>query len=213
MEGGFHGRTFGALTATAQPKYHVGFEPMVPGFVYVPYNDLEAVARVLDHETAAVLVEPIPGKGGVNIPGPEYLPGLRRLCDQRGVLVDSGRGANRHGANRALVRLSAVGHSRRARHPDLHQGLGRWDCRRGNDRAMRKVAEVLKPGMHASTFGGNPIACRAGMATIEAMEKDGLLKSAGLAIGERFRSQFKALGARIFPSKSVRSGSAASWSG
>ena len=101
MEGGFHGRTFAALTATAQPKYHVGFEPMVPGFVYVPYNDLEAVARVLDHETAAVLVEPIQGEGGVNIPGPEYLPGLRRLCDERGVLlildeVQTGMGRTGH---------------------------------------------------------------------------------------------------------------------
>ena len=192
MEGGFHGRTFAALTATAQPKYHAGFEPMVPGFVYVPYNDLEAVARVLDDETAAVLVEPIQGEGGVNIPGPEYLPGLRRLCDERGVLVDSGRGSNRHGANRALVRLSAVRRCCRARHPDLRQGPGRWDCRRGDDRACRTVAEVLKPGMHASTFGGNPIACRAGLATIETIEEDGLLER-GLAIGERFRSQFEAL--------------------
>ena len=101
MEGGFHGRTFAALTATAQPKYHAGFEPMVPGFLYVPYNDLEAVARVLDHETAAVLVEPIQGEGGVNIPGPEYLPGLRRLCDERGVLlildeVQTGMGRTGH---------------------------------------------------------------------------------------------------------------------
>ena len=70
MEGGFHGRTFAALTATAQPKYHVGFEPMVPGFVYVPYNDLAAVAEALDDETAAVLVEPIQGEGGINIPSP-----------------------------------------------------------------------------------------------------------------------------------------------
>ena len=87
MEGGFHGRTFAALTATAQPKYHAGFEPMVPGFAYVPYNDLDAVAAALDDQTAAVLVEPIQGEGGVNIPAPDYLPGLRQLCDERGVLL------------------------------------------------------------------------------------------------------------------------------
>ena len=74
MEGGFHGRTYAALTATAQPKYHVGFEPMVPGFVYVPYNDLDAVASVLDEQTAAVLVEPIQGEGGINVPSPAILP-------------------------------------------------------------------------------------------------------------------------------------------
>ncbi|MEA2631221.1 MAG: acetylornithine/N-succinyldiaminopimelate aminotransferase, partial [Chloroflexota bacterium] len=87
MEDGFHGRTYAALSATAQPKYHAGFEPMVPGFTYVPFNDLDAVARVLDDRTAAVLVEPIQGEGGINIPGPDYLPGLRSLCNERGVLL------------------------------------------------------------------------------------------------------------------------------
>jgi acetylornithine/succinyldiaminopimelate/putrescine aminotransferase len=72
MHDGFHGRTYAALTATAQPKYHAGFEPMVPGFHYVPFNDLDAVAAVLDHQTAAVLVEPIQGEGGVNVPAPDY---------------------------------------------------------------------------------------------------------------------------------------------
>src|SRR5262249_4465668 len=87
MEGGFHGRTYAALTATAQPKYHAGFEPMLPGFTYVPFDDLEAAARVLDLQTAAVLVEPIQGEGGINIPAPGYLAGLRQLCDERGVLL------------------------------------------------------------------------------------------------------------------------------
>ncbi len=86
MHGGFHGRTFAALSATAQPKYHEGFEPLVPGFVYVPYNDLAALAAALDKETAAVLVEPVQGEGGVNIPAPGYLPGVRKLCDRAGVL-------------------------------------------------------------------------------------------------------------------------------
>jgi acetylornithine/N-succinyldiaminopimelate aminotransferase len=191
MEGGFHGRTFAALTATAQPKYHAGFEPMVPGFVYVPYNDLEAVARVLDHETAAVLVEPIQGEGGVNIPDPGYLPGLRRLCDERKVLlmldeVQTGMGRTGHWFAYQQYDVAAE--------PDvltcakaLAGGIAA-----GVMIARPQVAEVLKPGMHAATFGGNPIACRAGMATIETIEEDGLLER-GLAVGERFRGQFEAL--------------------
>jgi predicted acetylornithine/succinylornithine family transaminase len=191
MEGGFHGRTFAALTATAQPKYHVGFEPMVPGFVYVPYNDVAAVARAIDHQTAAVLVEPIQGEGGVNIPAPEYLPGLRRLCDERGVLlildeVQTGMGRTGHWF--AFQQFGA------AAEPDIltcAKALA-GGIAAGVMIARPQVAEVLKPGMHASTFGGNPIACRAGMATIETIEENGLLER-GLAIGERFRTQFEAL--------------------
>jgi predicted acetylornithine/succinylornithine family transaminase len=189
MEGGFHGRTFAALTATAQPKHHAGFEPMVPGFVYVPYNDLGAVAGVLDHETAAVLVEPIQGEGGVNIPDPDYLPGLRRLCDQHGALlmvdeVQTGMGrtgkwfAYQHGDFEPDVLTCAKA---------LAGGIAA-----GVMIAQAHVAEALKPGMHAATFGGNPIACRAGLATIETIESEGLLDR-GVAIGERFRSQFEAL--------------------
>jgi acetylornithine/N-succinyldiaminopimelate aminotransferase len=191
MEGGFHGRTFAALTATAQPKYHVGFEPMVPGFTYVPYNDLDAVAHAIDDQTAAVLVEPIQGEGGVNVPDPGYLPGLRRLCSDRGVLfmldeVQTGMGRTGHWFAYQEYDVEAE--------PDvltcakaLAGGIAA-----GVLIAQPHVAEVLKPGMHASTFGGNPIACRAGLATIETIEEDGLLERA-VAIGERFRAQFEAI--------------------
>jgi predicted acetylornithine/succinylornithine family transaminase len=191
MEGGFHGRTFAALSATAQPKYHAGFEPMLPGFTYVPYNDLPAVASAMDHQTAAVLVEPIQGEGGVNIPGPEFLPGLRRLCDQRGVLlildeVQTGMGRTGHWF--AYQEFGA------AARPDiltcakaLAGGLAA-----GVMIARGGVAEVLKPGMHASTFGGNPIACRAGMAAIQTIEEDGLLKR-GVEVGARFKTRLDAL--------------------
>jgi predicted acetylornithine/succinylornithine family transaminase len=190
-EGGFHGRTYAALSATAQPKYHVGFEPMVPGFVYVPYNDLEAIAGVLDQETAAVLVEPIQGEGGINIPSPGYLSGLRRLCSERGVLlildeVQSGMGRT--------GRWFAYQHDDVEAEPDIltcAKALA-GGIAAGVMIAQPHVAEVLKPGMHASTFGGNPIACRAGLATIETIEKEGLLER-GVAIGERFRSQFEAV--------------------
>jgi predicted acetylornithine/succinylornithine family transaminase len=189
MENGFHGRTYAALTATAQPKYHAGFEPMVPGFSYVPFDDLEAVSRVLDDQTAAVLVEPIQGEGGINIPSPDYLPGLRKLCDERGVLLildEVQTGMGRTGE------WFAYQHSTIA--PDIltcAKALA-GGIAAGVMIATREVAQALQPGMHASTFGGNPIACRAGLATIETIDHDGLL-ARGSAIGRRFREHFEAM--------------------
>jgi predicted acetylornithine/succinylornithine family transaminase len=195
MEGGFHGRTFAALTATAQPKYHAGFEPMVPGFVYVPFNNLDAVSAALDDQTAAVLVEPIQGEGGVNIPDSGYLPGLRRLCDERGALlildeVQTGMGRTGH--------WFAYQHHGADAEPDIltcAKALA-GGIAAGVMIARPEVADVFKPGMHAATFGGNPIACRAGLATIETIEEDGLLER-GTAIGEQFREQFEALQAEL----------------
>jgi predicted acetylornithine/succinylornithine family transaminase len=189
MEGGFHGRTYAALSATAQPKYHAGFEPMLPGFVYVPYNDLEAVAAVLDDQTAAVLVEPIQGEGGINIPAPGYLAGLRQLCDKNGALLildEVQTGMGRTGKWFAYQHTTAV--------PDLltcAKALA-GGLAAGVLIARSEVAAVLKPGMHASTFGGNPIACRAALAAIETIEADDLLARAS-AIGERFLVQLRAL--------------------
>jgi predicted acetylornithine/succinylornithine family transaminase len=191
MDGGFHGRTFAALTATAQPKYHAGFEPMVPGFVYVPYNDLGAVRRTLDDQTAAVLVEPIQGEGGVNIPDADYLPGLRSLCDEHGVLLI---------LDEVQTGMGRTGNWFAYQHHDVGAEPDILTCAKalaggiaaGVMIAQPHVAEVLKPGMHAATFGGNPIACRAGLASIETIEEDHLL-ARGMAIGERFRGQFQAL--------------------
>jgi acetylornithine/N-succinyldiaminopimelate aminotransferase len=193
MEGGFHGRTYAALSATAQPKYHAGFEPMVPGFVHVPYNDVEAVAAALDDETAAVLVEPVQGEGGINVPAPDYLAGLRRLCDERGALLildEVQTGMGRTGKWFAFQHTAAV--------PDV------LTCAKalaggfaaGVMIARADLAAILKPGMHASTFGGNPIACRAALAAIEIIEADNLLERAS-AIGARFRSQLQSLHAEL----------------
>jgi predicted acetylornithine/succinylornithine family transaminase len=188
-EGGFHGRTYAALTATAQPKYHAGFEPMVPGFHYVPYNDLDAVAKVLDGETAAVMVEPIQGEGGINIPSADYLPGLRKLCDEKGVLLildEVQTGMGRTGEWFAYQHTSIT--------PDIltcAKALA-GGVAAGVMMATTKLAATFKPGMHASTFGGNPLACRAGSATVETIEQDGLLER-GRAIGERFRGHFEAI--------------------
>jgi predicted acetylornithine/succinylornithine family transaminase len=193
MLGGFHGRTYAALTATAQPKYHAGFEPMVPGFTYVPFNDLAAVAAAIDDQTAAVMVEPIQGEGGVNIPAPGYLEGLRELCDRRGVLLildEVQTGMGRTGE------WFAYQHSNIS--PDIltcAKALAAGVAA-GVAIATPAVAAALKPGMHASTFGGNPIACRAGLAAIETVEEDGLLER-GRGIGERFRGHFEAARAEL----------------
>jgi acetylornithine/N-succinyldiaminopimelate aminotransferase len=189
MQGGFHGRTFAALTATAQPKYHVGFEPMVPGFVYVPYDDLGAVAAALDDQTAAVLVEPVQGEGGINIPAPDYLTGLRALCDARGVLL---------AVDEVQTGMGRTGRWFAYQHAGIEPDI--LTCAKalaggiaaGVMIAQPAVAAILKPGMHAATFGGNPIACRATVATIETIEQDGLL-ARGVEIGARFRQQFEAL--------------------
>ena len=186
---GFHGRTFGALSATGQPKYHQGLEPLLAGFSYAPYGDLEAAARLIDGETCAILVEPIQGEGGINIPPPGYLEGLRGLADKHKLLlmfdeVQSGIGRTGRW----------YGHQHWNVKPDLvtlaKALAGGVAC--GGLIARPEVAEKLRPGTHAATFGGNPLACAAALATIETIEKDGLLKRAE-AIGARFRNRFEAL--------------------
>jgi len=193
MENGFHGRTYGALTATAQPKYHEGFGPMVPGFSYVPHNDLAALASALDDQTAAVILEPIQGEGGINLPAPGYLEGVRRLCDERGVLLildEVQTGMGRTGEWFAYQNFDVV--------PDIltcAKALAAGVAA-GVAIARVEVAAALKPGMHGCTFGGNPIACRAGLAAIETIEADGLLER-GKAVGERFRRHFEAIRAEL----------------
>lgn len=172
-ENGFHGRTFGALTATAQPKYHAGLGPMLPGFRYVPYNDLNAMANAIDGETCAVILEPVQGEGGVNIASNEYLQGLRTLCNERGALLifdEVQTGMGRTG--------TWFGYQQTGVQPDVMTlakavaagvACGAMIC-------TDALAPSLKPGMHASTFGGNPIAMVAGLATVQTIEEDGLLE-------------------------------------
>ena len=189
MFDGFHGRTYAALSATAQPKYHAGFEPLVPGFSYVPFNDLDALAAAVDDQTAAVMVEPIQGEGGVNLPAPGYLEGVRRICVERGALLildEVQTGLGRTG--------EWFGYQNFGITPDIltcAKALAAGVAA-GVAIARPEVAAALKPGMHASTFGGNPIACRAGLAAVETIEADGLL-ARGKAVGERFRGHFEAI--------------------
>ena len=187
VEGGFHGRTYAALTATAQPKYHVGFEPMVPGFTYVPHNDLAALEAALDDQTAAVMIEPIQGEGGVNLPAPGYLEGIRKLCDAKGVLLILDEVQTGLGRTGEWFAYQNYGFE-----PDILTCAKALAAGVAAGVAIAKphVAAALKPGMHASTFGGNPIACRAGIAAIETIEADGLLER-GRVVGERFRTHFE----------------------
>jgi len=175
FENSFHGRTFAAITATAQPKYQQGFAPLVPGFSYAPLNDLEAVEKLVDGETAAILVEPIQGEGGVNVAEPEFLRALRDLCDQRGMVLifdEVQTGVGRCG--------TWWGYQVPGVEPDIMtmaKQLGGGTAI-GAFSAKPEVAEHLKPGTHASTFGGNPLAAAAGCAVFEIIRDENLLENA-----------------------------------
>jgi acetylornithine aminotransferase len=173
MEGSFHGRTLATLSATGNRKVRAGFEPLVQGFNRVPYNDIDAVRKVAanDPGVVAVLVEPVLGEGGVVIPDPGYLPSLRQLCDDNGwlLMVDEIQtGMARTGRWFACQHESVL--------PDvmtLAKGLGNG-FPLGACLARGAAAEVLQPGSHGSTFGGNPLGCRVGLTVIEALEQAGM---------------------------------------
>ncbi len=187
--GGFHGRTLGALTATAQPKYHEGLGPLVAGFNYAPHGDLEAVQKLIDDEICAIMIEPIQGEGGIRLPPPGYLAGLRKLADDHGLLLifdEVQTGCGRTG--------EWFGYQHYGVTPDV-MTLAKALCGGIAGGAMLttpQIAPSLRPGMHAATFGGNPIAARAGIATLEMIEQENLLEAAK-QVGEVFRRRFTAL--------------------
>ncbi|MBI2014219.1 MAG: aspartate aminotransferase family protein [Candidatus Rokubacteria bacterium] len=162
----FHGRTLATVTATGQEKYQHGFEPLMPGFKHVPYNDLRAMERAIDSRTAAILVEPIQGEGGVNVPDDDYLPGLRKLCDESGALLildEVQTGLGRTG------RLWAYEHA--GVEPDvmtLAKALANG-VPMGAMLAREEPARALGPGTHASTFGGTPFVASVALATLTTM--------------------------------------------
>lgn len=200
MEGGFHGRSMGAVSATAQPKYHAGFYPLLPGFTYVPYGDLAAATKAVDAETAAILIEPIQGEGGIRIPPEGYLQGLRALADKHKLLlmldeVQAGMARTgkwfsyqNYGITPDLITLAK----------SLAGGMAM-----GAVVAKPQVAAMLKPGMHACTFGGNPVASRAALAFIETVENEGLLQRA-VEVGAKFKERFANLQKRCSVIKEVR---------
>jgi len=167
---GFHGRTMGALSATHNPHYREPFEPLIPGFSHVPYNNLAAAEAAITDDTAAVVVEPVQGEGGVRPATGEYLQGLRRLCDARGALLildEIQTGMGRTGKLFACQHYDVT--------PDilcLGKGIG-GGVPMGAILMGPRVQE-LKPGLHGSTFGGNALACAAGLAVLDVLEREQL---------------------------------------
>ncbi|MGH7847529.1 MAG: aspartate aminotransferase family protein [Candidatus Binatia bacterium] len=169
----FHGRTLATLTATGQEKIRAGYDPLPAGFRQVRYNDLAAMEAAIDNTTVAVLVEPVQGEGGVVLPQPNYLPGLRKLCDERGLLLIFDEVQVGMGRTGKLFAYEHFGVE-----PDimtLAKALG-GGLPLGAMLAKEKVARSFVPGAHASTFGGNPLACNVGLAVLKAL-RGGLLKN------------------------------------
>ena len=190
MEKAFHGRTIATLSATGSRKVQAGFEPLVAGFVRVPFDDLDAVRRVAEsnRSVVAVMVELIQGEGGINVCHPGYLRGLREICNDRGWLlmldeVQSGMGrtgtwfAFQHSGIEPDVMTLAKG---------LANGIPIGACL-----AKGVAAKLFKPGSHGSTFGGNPFACAAALTTLAIIEDEKLMENA-VRLGDRLREDFRA---------------------
>ena len=199
MDKAFHGRTLATLSATGSRKVQAGFEPLVAGFIRVPFDDLEAVRRVAEtnRSVVAVLVELVQGEGGIILCHDDYLHGLRKICDDHGWLlmldeVQSGIGrtgrwfAFQHSGVRPDVMTLAKG---------LGNGVPIGACL-----AAGPAGELFGPGSHGSTFGGNPLACTAALTTLRIIEDEGLMRNA-VEIGDLIRSQ---LGARLSGQAGVR---------
>ena len=189
MESSFHGRTMATLTATGNRKVQAGFEPLLRGFIRVPYNDLDAIRAVADNksDTVAVLVEPVQGEGGINIPDADYLAGIRELCDERGWLmmldeIQSGMGrTGRWFAYQHAELLPDVVTVAKA----LGNGVPIGVCL-----ARGTAAEALQPGSHGTTFGGNPLASRAALAVLDVLENENLIDNATV-LGQRLLDGFR----------------------
>ena len=200
MQASFHGRTLAALTATGQEKYHHGFEPLVPGFKHVPYNDVKAVERALDSRTCAVLVEPVQGEGGVKVPDAGYLPALRRLCDEAGALLILDEVQVGMGRTGTLFAYQQAGIE-----PDiltLAKALANG-VPIGAMLAREQVAASFTPGTHAATFGGNPLATAAALAVLETMLEERIPEHAA-RVGKYCLGRLEAMRARHPTIREVR---------
>jgi len=200
MERSFHGRTLATLTATAQEKFHKGYEPLMPGFKYVPFNDIKALRNAIDSKTCAVMLEPIQGEGGVNCPSEGYLKSLREICDDAGLLLiydEVQVGMGRTG------KLFAYEHD--GIEPDmltLAKSLA-GGVPIGALLIKKGIADSFKPGDHASTFGGNPLATAAGVAAFTTMLEEGMLENCQ-KMGVYFLSQLEEIKKKFPFVKEVR---------
>ncbi|MHC4286706.1 MAG: acetylornithine/succinylornithine family transaminase [Planctomycetota bacterium] len=192
-EKSFHGRTFATVTATGQPQYHDGFLPLPPGFVYVPFNNIDALHEAFDDEVCAVMIEPIQGEGGIHEATPEYMQTIRDLCDEHDALMildEVQTGMGRTGRWFGYQHYDVT--------PDiitLAKALG-GGVAIGAMMARPEIAKSFVPGTHASTFGGNSLACAAAIAVIEAIEEDKLLDNAK-AVGAYTRNKLEQLSERF----------------
>ena len=189
---GFHGRTFGALSATFEPKYRDPFQPLVPGFTHVPYNNAEALAGAVNERTAAILLEAVQGEGGVHPATPDYLRAARQIADQHGALLivdEVQTGFARTGRWFAIEHSGVV--------PDL-MPMGKAIAGGVPMGAVgiRETVRNLAPGVHGSTFGGNPLACAAGLASIREMQRLDLPRQAAEK-GAYFKARLEAIGAPV----------------
>jgi predicted acetylornithine/succinylornithine family transaminase len=171
-ENSFHGRTLATLTATGQKKIQKGFEPLVPGFKHVPFNDINALKEAITKETCAIMLEPVQAEGGVIVPHKNYLLEVRKICDEYNLLLildEVQTGMGRTGKFFAYEHFGII--------PDvmtIAKGLG-GGVPIGATLATDKVASAFQPGAHATTFGGNPLVCAAAIATIETLLEDGFI--------------------------------------
>lgn len=189
MKNSFHGRTLATLAATGQTKYQAGFEPMPEGFRYAEFNNLGSIEAAITDKTAAILVEAVQGEGGVVPAEPQFMRGLRSMCDKKGILllcdeVQCGMGRTGHWFGYQASGISPDAFS-------LAKSLANG-YPMGAAVAGPKLADVFRPGNHASTFGGTPLACAAALATIEVIEKEGLVERAA-RLGAVFMEMIRAL--------------------
>lgn len=200
VEDSFHGRTYGSLAATGQPKYHEGFAPMPGGFRYLPRNDIGALENAVSERTAAIMLEPILGESGVLMCDDEYLHRARQLCDERGALlildeVQSGNG-------RTGKFLASEWPDVQADIVTLAKGLGNG-VPIGAMLARENVAKSFVPGNHGSTFGGNFLSCAAALATLDVLEDENLMQNA-IEVGDYFRDELTRWGNEIGIASEVR---------
>ncbi|MGC2423399.1 MAG: acetylornithine transaminase [Nitrospirota bacterium] len=197
----FHGRTMATITATGQEKFQKAFTPLLPGFTYVPFGDVRAVEKAITDKTCAVMMEPIQAEGGVNVPPDEYFKELRALLDEKGLLLILDEVQTGMGRTGKLFAYEHYGVK-----PDimtLAKALGGGTAI-GACLATEKVAESFVPGDHASTFGGNPLACAAGLASLEAILEDGWLIGSCSRMGDYFVKELGKLKEKYHFIKEVR---------
>ena len=200
MNESFHGRTMASLSATAQKKLHTGFGPLLPGFKYVPFNNLDALKNAITKKTCAVLIEPIQGEGGVNLADRTYLKALRKLCNVKGILLifdevqtGFGRTGNLFAYEKYKIKPDII---------TLAKALG-GGIAIGAMGSTNKIIKSFAPGTHAATFGGNPLACAASLASLKTLTKKGFLQKAS-SRGDYFLEQLHSLRGKFPMIREVR---------